>query len=131
MTSLQMGFIDQYLLNNNNNNNNNNKKAKRKKRVFGYANSQTHNIYKQWEIPITHMHAASTMHAWGANVDTHFRDTFFTSSIQSSPTALRAQFMYYIIFYSFKHGRNPCDIFEEIEEVWFGGYELIHFEPFA
>ena len=77
------------------------------------------------------MHAASTMHAWGANVDTHFRDTFFTSSIQSSPTALRAQFMYYIIFYSFKHGRNPCDIFEEIEEVWFGGYELIHFEPFA
>ena len=57
--------------------------------------------------------------------------TFFMSSIQSSPMALRAQFMYYIIFYSFKHGRSPCDIFGEIEEVWFGGYELIPFEPFA
>ena len=50
-------------------------------------------------------------------VDTHFHNTFFTSSIQSSPTALWAQFMYYNLFYSFKYGLSPCDIFGEIEEV--------------
>ena len=35
MTSLQMGFIDQYLLNNNNNNNNNKKKQKEKRECLG------------------------------------------------------------------------------------------------
>ena len=33
-------------------------------------------------------HAANTTLAQGANVDTHFRDTFRTSPIQTSPTSL-------------------------------------------
>ena len=59
-------------------------------------------------------------------VDTHFRDTFSTS-----PTSLWAQFMYYILFYSFKHGPSPCDNMGEIEEVWFGEYGLVPFGSFA
>ena len=54
-------------------------------------------------------------------VDTHFRNTFSTSPIQPSPTSLWAQFMYYIIFYSFKHGPSPCDLLGEMKEVWFEG----------
>jgi len=64
-------------------------------------------------------------------IDTHFCDTFFTSSIQSSPTTLWAQFMYYILLYSFKHDPSPCDILGEIEEVWFEGYESGFLRPFA
>ena len=71
------------------------------------------------------------MCARGANVDTHFRDTFSTRSIQPSLTTLWAQFMYYILFYYSKHGPSPCDLFEEIEEVWFGGYGSVPFETFA
>ena len=63
--------------------------------------------------------------------DTHFRDTFYTNPIQPSPTFLWTQFMYYIIFYSFKHDPNPCDILGEIEKVLFGGYRLVSFGPFA
>ena len=44
-------------------------------------------------------HAISAMRARGANVDTHFRDTFSTSPIQPNPTSLWAQFMYYILFF--------------------------------
>ena len=43
-------------------------------------------------------------------VNTHFCETFFTSLIQWSPTYSCAQFMYYIIFYSFKHGPSPCNL---------------------
>ena len=64
-------------------------------------------------------------------VDTYFCDTFSTSPIQLSPTSLWAQFMYYIIFYYFKHGPSPCDLLGEIEEVWFGGYVSIPLRPFA
>ena len=42
-------------------------------------------------------------------VNIHFRDTFFISPTQSIPTSLWAQFMYHIIFYSFKHGSSPCN----------------------
>ena len=38
------------------------------------------------------------MRARGANVDTHFRDTFRTSPIQLSLTSLWTRFMYYILF---------------------------------
>ena len=44
---------------------------------------------------------------------------------------LQAWFMYYIIFYSFKHVLSPCNILGEIEEVWFGGYQLVSFESFG
>ena len=54
-------------------------------------------------------------------VDTHFRDTFSTSPIQPSPTSLWVKFMYFILFYSFKHGPSPCDLLGEIEDVWFEG----------
>ena len=64
-------------------------------------------------------------------VDTHFRDTFSMSPIQPISTSLWAQFVYYIIFYYFKHGPNPCGLFREIEGVWFEGYGLIPFGPFA
>ena len=64
-------------------------------------------------------------------VDTHFRDTFFISPIQPSPTSLWAQFMYYIIFYYFKYDLSSCDLLGEIEKVWFGGYGSVPFEPFA
>ena len=129
MTSLQMGFIDQYLLNNNNNNNNN-KKQKEKRECLGMLipKPTTSTSNGKYQL-LTCMLQAPCM--LGGLMLIPIFVTFFMSSIQSSPMALRAQFMYYIIFYSFKHGRNPCDIFEEIEEVWFGGYELIHFEPFA
>jgi len=64
-------------------------------------------------------------------VDIHFCNTFSTNPIQPSLTFLWAQFMYYIIFYFFKHDPNLCSILEEIEEVWFGGYGLVSFGPFA
>ena len=44
-------------------------------------------------------------------VDTHFRDTFSTNL-----TSLWAKFMYYIIFYSFKHGLSPCDLWEKLKK---------------
>ena len=65
------------------------------------------------------------------SVDIHFRDTFSTSLIQPSRTSLWAQFMYYIIFYSFKHDSSPCIILGEIEKVWFRGYESVPLGPFA
>ena len=46
----------------------------------------------------------------GPNVDTHFCDTFHTSLIQLSTTSLWAQFMYYILFYSFKHNPSLCNL---------------------
>ena len=64
-------------------------------------------------------------------VNTYFCDTFSTSPIQLSPTSLWAQFMYYIIFYYFKYDPSSCDLLGEIEEVWFGGYGSVPFEPFA
>ena len=54
-------------------------------------------------------------------VDTHFRDTFRTSSIQLSPTSLWAQFMYYILFYSFKHGPIPCDLWGKLRKCGLEG----------
>ena len=54
-------------------------------------------------------------------VDTHFRDTFFRSPTQSSPTSLWAQFMYYIIFYSFKHGSSPCNIWGKLRKCGLEG----------
>ena len=64
-------------------------------------------------------------------VDIYFHDTFFTSPIQPSSISLWAQFMYCIIFYSFKHGLSPCNLLREIEEVWFRGYGSVPFGPFA
>ena len=64
---------------------------------------------KQWETSTTHTACRKRRACLGGtNVDTHFRNTFRTSPIQTSPTFLWAQFMYYIIFYSFKHDPNPC-----------------------
>ena len=44
------------------------------------------------------------------SVDTHFRDTFSTSPIQPNSTSLWTRFMYYILFYSFKHDPSPCNL---------------------
>ena len=64
-------------------------------------------------------------------VDIHFCNTFSTNLIQPSLTSLWAQFMYHIIFYSFKHDPSPCDILAKIEKVWFRGYGSVSFGPFA
>ena len=69
--------------------------------------------------------------AIGVDVNTHFCLTFFTSLIQPSSTSLKTQFMYYIIFYYFKHGPIPCDILGEIDKMWFGGYGSVSFGLFA
>ena len=61
----------------------------------------------------------------------HFCDKFSTSSIQPSSTALWIKFMYFIIFYPFKAWPRPMQHMREIEEMWFGGYELVSFELFA
>ena len=55
------------------------------------------------------------------DVDTHFRDTFSTSPIQPSSTFLWAQFMYYILFYSFKHGPSPCDLWGKLRKCGLKG----------
>ena len=73
------------------------------------------------------------MRARGANVDTRFRDTFRTSPIQISPTSLWAQFIYYIIFYSFKHGLSPCNLLGKLRKCGLEGMgqflsDLLH-EP--
>ena len=54
-------------------------------------------------------------------VDTHFRDTFHTSLIQLSPTSLCAQFMYYILFYSFKHGPSLYDLLGKLRKCGLEG----------
>ena len=54
-------------------------------------------------------------------VDTHFRDTFRISPIQLSPTSLWAQFVYYILFHSFKHGSSPCDLLEKLRKCGLEG----------
>ena len=92
-----------------------------KNKVFGYANSQTRNIYKQWETSTIHTHVTSAMCAQGANVDIHFRDIFSMSPIQPSPTSLWAQFMYYILFYSFKQDPSPCDILRKLRRCGLKG----------
>ena len=69
--------------------------------------------------------------AYFISVDTHIYATCFTSPIQPNPTSLWAQFMYYILFYSFKRDPSPCNIFWEIEEVWFRGYRSVSFGLFA
>ena len=73
MTLLQMGFFDPYF-------------SQQKNGAFGYANSQTRNIYKAMQNINYSPHAASAMCARGVNVDTHSSDTFCTSPIQTSPT---------------------------------------------
>ena len=50
------------------------------------------------------------------SVDTHFHDTFSTSPIQPSLTSLWAQFMHYILFYSFKHGLSPCNLLGKLRK---------------
>ena len=54
-------------------------------------------------------------------VDTHFHDTFSTNPIQLSLTSLWAQFMYYIIFYSFKHDPSPCDLLGKLRKCGLEG----------
>ena len=54
-------------------------------------------------------------------VDTHFCDIFSTSPIQPSPTSLWAQFMYYIIFYSFKHDPSPYDLWGKLRKCGLKG----------
>ena len=76
------------------------------------------------------MYVANSTRAWGVNVDTHFRDTFFTSPIWPSSNFLWAQFMYYIIFYSFKHDPNPCNILEKLRKCGLES-ESVSFETFA
>ena len=49
-------------------------------------------------------------------VDTRFRDTFSTSL-----TSLWAQFMYYTLFYSFKHGPSPCDLLGKVRKCGLEG----------
>ena len=49
-------------------------------------------------------------------VNTHFCNTFRTSS-----TSLWAQFMYYIIFYSFKYDSSPCNLLEKLRKCGFEG----------
>ena len=56
-------------------------------------------------------------------VDTHFRDTYFTSPIQLSLTSLWARFMYYIIFYSFKYGPSPCDLWGKLRKCGLEGMD--------
>ena len=53
---------------------------------------------------------------WLLSVDTHFRDIFSTSPIQPRPTSLWAQFMYYILFYSFKYGPSPFDLLGKLRK---------------
>ena len=73
-------------------------------------------------------------HTWSyglESVDTHFRDTFYISSIQPRPTSLLAQFIYCVIFYSFKHGPSPCDILGKLRKCGLEGQlfsDLLH-EP--
>ena len=55
------------------------------------------------------------------SVDTHFRDTFSTNPIQPTSTSLWAQFMYYIILYSFKYGPSPCDLLEKLRKCGLEG----------
>ena len=55
------------------------------------------------------------------SIDTHFRDTFYISSIQPRPTSLWAQFIYCIIFYSFKHDPSPCDILGKLRKCGLEG----------
>ena len=61
-------------------------------------------------------------------IDTHFRDTIFYK-LNSTNSNFLVSPIY--ILYSFKHGPNPCDIFVEIEKVWFGGYESVSLGPFT
>ena len=104
-----------------------------KNEAFGWTNTQTHKIFKQWETSTAHTYAASTTCVRGANVDTHFHDTFRTSLIQLSSTSLQAQFMYYILFYSFKQGPSPCNFWGKLRKCsledmgWFLS-EILH-EP--
>ena len=65
-------------------------------------------------------------------IDTHFCDTFHTSPFHTSPTSLWAQLMYYIIFYFILLSMAQAHaIYGKIEKVWFRGYGLVHFGPFA
>ena len=66
-------------------------------------------------------------------VDTHFCNTFSKSPIQLSPTSLWAQFMYYVLFYSFKHDPRTCDLLEKFRKCGLEGMgrflsDLLH-EP--
>ena len=54
-------------------------------------------------------------------IDTHFRDTFRTGPIQTSLTSLWAQFMYYIVFYSFKHDPSPYDLWGKLRKCGLEG----------
>ena len=55
------------------------------------------------------------------SVDTRFRDTFSTSPIQPNSTSLWTRFMYYILFYSFKHGSSPCNIWRKLRKCGLEG----------
>ena len=60
---------------------------------------------------------------------------FFTSLIQLSLAYSWAQFMYYIIFYSFKHDPSPCNVLGKLRKCGFEGmgrflWDILH-EPNA
>jgi len=66
-------------------------------------------------------------------VDIHFHDTFCTNLIQPSFTSFWAQFMYYILFYSFKYGPSPCNLWGKLSKCGLEGMgqfllDLLH-EP--
>ena len=76
-------------------------------------------------------YAASAMHARGLMLipifATHFLQTRFNQA--RLPCGLNSCIIFYFIL--FKHGPSSCDLLGEIEEVWFGGYGLVSFWPFA
>ena len=62
-------------------------------------------------------------------VDTHFCDTFRTSPIQTRLTCeLNSCIILYFILLSIAQAHAT---YGEIEKVWFGGYGLVPFKPFA
>ena len=58
---------------------------------------------------------------------THFLQTRFNQA--RLPCGLNSCIIFYFIL--FKHGPSPCDLLEEIEELWFGGYGSVPYGPFA
>ena len=118
MTLLQMGFLDPYF-------------SQQKNGACGYANSQTRNMYKAMEnINYSHRMPQAPRVLMGLMLIPIFVTRFVQARFKQARLSceLNSCIMLYFILLSMAQAHAT---YGEIEEVWFGGYGLVPFKPFA
>ena len=103
----------------------------KKNGAFGYANSQTRNIYKAMgNINYSHRMPQVPRVLGGLMLILIFATHFVQARFKQAQLSceLNSCIIFYFIFLSMAQAHAT---YEEIEEVWFGGYGSVPFGPFT